>query len=179
MILFLTICALYHAASIRIPDDTPKSTISKENDSFNILQRSKILLKYTDHLYDKQRNLTQELLHKNESLRWFWTCFPRVLKLSSCDWCMKIVLRKVSYREASIMICIVLWDMFVLRFYGPVNPIGSCWAQSVYLTIHLLGRLSPKRLTSIVHILLPETDNCPSWIRGRDDCIITALLLPS
>ena len=66
---------------------------------------------------------------------------------------------------------------------------GSCRAQSVYLTTCLLRRLSPlsgqsngvmssavsllnhiftgqaqssKRLTSIVHILLPETDNCPS-----------------
>ena len=25
-----------------------------------------------------------------------------------------------------------------------------------------------KRLTSIVHILLPETDSCPSWISGRE-----------
>ena len=32
---------------------------------------------------------------------------------------------------------------FVLRFYGPVNPKGSCRAQSVYLTTHFLGRLSP------------------------------------
>ena len=28
--------------------------------------------------------------------------------------------------------------------------------------------LSSKRLTSIVQILLPETDNCPSWISGRE-----------
>ena len=27
---------------------------------------------------------------------------------------------------------------------------------------------SSKRLTSIVHILSPETDNCPSWISGRE-----------
>ena len=33
--------------------------------------------------------------------------------------------------------------LFVLRFYGPVNPVGSCRAQSVYLTTLLLGRLSP------------------------------------
>ena len=24
--------------------------------------------------------------------------------------------------------------LFVLRFYGPVNPVGSCRARSVYLT---------------------------------------------
>ena len=39
--------------------------------------------------------------------------------------------------------CQKLLILFVLRFYGPVNPIGSCRARSVYLTTHLLGRLSP------------------------------------
>ena len=34
-------------------------------------------------------------------------------------------------------------NLFVLRFYGPVNPMGSCRAWSVYLTTCLLGRLSP------------------------------------
>ena len=38
----------------------------------------------------------------------------------------------------SFMVC-----LFVLRFYGPVNPMGSCRARSVYLTTRLLGRLSP------------------------------------
>ena len=33
--------------------------------------------------------------------------------------------------------------VFVLRFYGSVNPMGSCRARSVYLTIRLLGGLSP------------------------------------
>ena len=33
--------------------------------------------------------------------------------------------------------------LFVLRFYGPINPMGSCRARSVYLTTRLLGRLSP------------------------------------
>ena len=45
---------------------------------------------------------------------------------------------------------------------------GSCRARSVYLTTRLLGRLSYKRLTNIVHILSPKTDNCPSWISGRE-----------
>ena len=40
--------------------------------------------------------------------------------------------------EYSSIVC-----LFVLRFYGPVNPIGSCRARSVYLTTHLLGKLSP------------------------------------
>ena len=34
-------------------------------------------------------------------------------------------------------------DLFVLTFYGPVNPMGPCRARSVYLTTRLLGRLSP------------------------------------
>ena len=39
----------------------------------------------------------------------------------------------------------VLWKyiLFVLRFNGPVNPVGSCRARSVYLTTFLLGSLSP------------------------------------
>ena len=36
-----------------------------------------------------------------------------------------------------------LFFLFALRFYGPVNPMGSCRARSVYLTTRLLGRLSP------------------------------------
>ena len=44
-----------------------------------------------------------------------------------------------SYVEiSSRMIC-----LFVLRFYGPINPMGSCRARPVYLTTRLLGRLSP------------------------------------
>ena len=33
--------------------------------------------------------------------------------------------------------------LFVLRFYGPVNPMGSMLARSVYLITRLLGRLDP------------------------------------
>ena len=33
--------------------------------------------------------------------------------------------------------------LFVLGFYGPVNPMESCRARSVYLTTRLLGRFSP------------------------------------
>ena len=35
-------------------------------------------------------------------------------------------------------------SLFMLRFYGPVNLMGSCRARSVYLTTRLLGRLSPQ-----------------------------------
>ena len=33
--------------------------------------------------------------------------------------------------------------LFVLRFYGLVNPMESCRERSIYLTTRLLGRLSP------------------------------------
>ena len=38
---------------------------------------------------------------------------------------------------------IIFMCLFVFRFYGPVNQMGSCRAWSVYLTTRLLGRLSP------------------------------------
>ena len=37
----------------------------------------------------------------------------------------------------------MFFSLFVLRFYGPVNPMGSSRARSVYLTTRLMGRLSP------------------------------------
>ena len=33
-----------------------------------------------------------------------------------------------------VMSSAVSFCLFVLRFYGPVNPMGSCRARSVYLT---------------------------------------------
>ena len=44
----------------------------------------------------------------------------------------------------------------------PSQPSGVMSSAVSYLTTCLLGRLSPKGLTNIVPILLPETDNCPS-----------------
>ena len=39
--------------------------------------------------------------------------------------------------------------LLVLRFYGPINQLGSCQAWSVYLTTLFLGQaLSSKQLTS-------------------------------
>ena len=48
------------------------------------------------------------------------------------------ILKKKNKKEFKEFVC-----LFVLRFYGPVNPMGSCRARSVYLTTRLLGRLSP------------------------------------
>ena len=50
---------------------------------------------------------------------------------------------------SSLMVTKHCWNqnitpqLFVLRFYGPVNPMGSCRTWSIHLTTRLLGRLSP------------------------------------
>ena len=50
--------------------------------------------------------------------------------------------------------------LFVLRFHGPVNPMGSCRAQSSLPNHTFTGQAkSTKQLTNIVYILSPETDN--------------------
>ena len=55
------------------------------------------------------------------------------------------------------------WEVGNERFYGPVNPMGSCQAWQVYLTTFLTGRLSPPSGKAVfVQILLPETDICSS-----------------
>ena len=56
------------------------------------------------------------------------------------------ILRKKDYNNGIAMVQSAVnhqWCLFVLRFFGPVNPMGSCRARSVYLTTRLLGRLSP------------------------------------
>ena len=42
----------------------------------------------------------------------------------------------------SLSLLLMVPCLFVLRFYGPVNPVGSCRARSVYVTTRLLDRLS-------------------------------------
>ena len=52
---------------------------------------------------------------------------------------------QVNMRQKESDLCCSICNrcLFVLRFYGPVDPVGSCRARSVYLTTRLLGRLSP------------------------------------
>ena len=78
-ILFLRIRISYPGASITIRDDVPKSTMSKE---MIAITRSKMLLKYTHHLYDKQGHLSQALLHKNEPLEMVLHLFSMSIKTS-------------------------------------------------------------------------------------------------
>ena len=72
---------------------------------------------------------------------------------SKINWTIQNEKGVFEYVQSLILAFVCL---FVLRFYGPVNPMGSCRVRSIYLTT--LDRLS----ISIVHILSPETDNCPS-----------------
>ena len=48
----------------------------------------------------------------------------------------------VFYVSLNIILNHIEMTLFVLRFYGPVNPMGSCQAQSICLITLLLGRLS-------------------------------------
>ena len=58
------------------------------------------------------------------------------------DCCYKFIYRWLSLSsEASVEVTVEV--LFVLRFYRPINPVGSCRVQSVYLTTLLLDRLSP------------------------------------
>ena len=53
------------------------------------------------------------------------------------------ILYKKINQECKQLVNSVSFVLFMLRVYGPVNPMGSCRARSVYLTTSLLGRLSP------------------------------------
>ena len=58
--------------------------------------------------------------------------------------------------------------LFVLWFYGLVNPIGSCRAQSVYLITLLLGRLSPLSGQPVLCNSFARNWHLPFLISGRE-----------
>ena len=62
-----------------------------------------------------------------------------------------------------------LYNFVCVEVLRPSQPNGVM-SSAVSLPNHTFtGQAwSSKRLTSIVHILSPETDNCPSWISGRE-----------
>ena len=77
----------------------------------------------------------------------------------------------VSLSSDSIFsICLSFHGVYCLCWgFRPSQPNGVM-SSVVSLPNHTFTgqALSSKRLTSIVHILSPETDNCPSWISGRE-----------
>ena len=90
-----------------------------------------------------------------------------------------VFLKSKKFMEGLIVQCIVMHRdigyvmhrdirslvLFVLRFYGPVNPMGSCRAWSVYLTTLFLGRLSPPNDQPVLYTVFRQkltSDNCPS-----------------
>ena len=110
------------------------------------------------------------VLHDNKP---FWTCMSRNIRTHTLGHMhpVKIQIRlriRAVWSESSLgvfciakdakffhaenegsdqteQMCRLIYCLFVLRFYGPVNPMGSCRARSVYQTTGLLGRLSPLR----------------------------------
>ena len=73
----------------------------------------------------------------------------------------------------------LFWFWFGLvwfLFYCPSTHFRSFRAQSVTLTKLLLGK-PPRQY--LVHILLPVTDNCSSWISGRGRMSTEILSWPS
>ena len=80
------------------------------------------------HIYSPLFSLSQS---PRDSLKYFQISVPRHIRFAE--------LRKNWTEQPYFTNEYVV----VLRFYGPVNPMGSCRARSVYLTTRLLGRLSP------------------------------------
>ena len=72
-----------------------------------------------------------------------------------------------------------MFVVVVLVFYGPSTLFRSFRVLSVNLSILFLGK-PPRQLNYqyLVHILLPVTDNCPSWISGREKMALEIISWP-
>ena len=93
-----------------------------------------------------------------------------------CAFHHKIMLWRISFALSSRWISSIcskkkktIIHVFCVEVLRPSQPNGVM-SSAVSLPNHTFTgqALSSKRLTSIVHILSPETDNCPSWISGRE-----------
>ena len=80
------------------------------------------------YVYVRERDSTRERERVRERER------ERRRRRASVSVLYALVL-KIFDKNRSLFVCV--------EFYGPVNPIRSCRARSVYLTTRLLGRLSP------------------------------------
>ena len=80
-----------------------------------------------------------------------------------------LAFRETAVKEIPFTDHLNLKNMFVcVEALRPSQPNGVM-SSAVSLPNHTFSgqAWSSKRLTSIVHILSSETDNCPSWISGR------------
>ena len=82
-------------------------------------------------LYKSRCRYSFELHRQTDAIQWLLTTYAFIIK------------KKTKSILAVIWRLLNCWFLFVLRFYGPVNPMGSCQARSIYLATRLLGRLSP------------------------------------
>ena len=69
-----------------------------------------------------------------------------------------------------LMFSLIIWYLFVcVEVLRPSQPNGVMSSAVSLLNHTFTGQAkSSKRLISSVHILSPETDNCPSWISGGE-----------
>ena len=94
---------------------------------------------YSIHWFCKRTTKAQISLR--ECKGWSWPALSancirahfRVLRVIYINICREYNVQCMHHTNAIL---------FVLRFYGPVYPKGSCRARSVYLATRLLGRLS-------------------------------------
>ena len=78
---------------------------------------------------------TDQIIGPNSSDRHGWALWCTV----KSKYTLRFSQRFWKRHQVLTLFCL----LFVLRFYGPVNPMGSCRVLSVYLPTLLLGRLSP------------------------------------
>ena len=93
-------------------------------------------------------------------------CWVFVCTHNLCFWAE---IWKVMYTHVNPSFTLQKWVFVCVEVLRPSQPNGVM-SSAVSLPNHTFtGQAqSSKRLTSIVHILSPETDNCPSWISGRE-----------
>ena len=112
-------------------------------------------------LYTESAKTVNEMtLNKLVKLTTLWTTGPWALISTEAD---DILIFQTNY------VLIHFFCFVCLEFNGSVNTINVMLSRSVYLTTLFQGRLNPQSGSpELVHLLLPETDNCASWISGRE-----------
>ena len=93
--------------------------------------------------------------------RWTWSSLISIA--------LKAKQKNMVFR-VTLPYLILLVNLFVcVEVLRPSQPNGVM-SSAVSLPNHMFTgqAVSSKRLSSIVHIPSPETDNCPSWISGRE-----------